>query len=309
MWLRMVVQVVIHWPLDVLGGQKITKVRIYRGCRLVCTQSCGCGAHRLRRRPSHKRHLCCLAPKTMRKWMQSGGSFLFCDGRCRHVQKPLPHNVRLASRRCTQRTRRTPLTPQPMWRAVFLSRVLLAVGLPATMLGWAAVVASSLNYAMHALNGNGPGRGRPSKIGESECWVARQKCSCEWLGVLSDGDVVKEDDKIRSAGVGCVEAVDMCWTSSIVLFVNVALRQICVGHTMKSSHVAPVGVATMMHVVLRAINVKVNVVDPRPLPLPHQGGAPVVFVENLVRGKQASCREGWKQGTQAACTRGCSQRW
>ena len=62
-------------------------------------------------------------------------------------------------------------------------------------------MASSLNHAMHALKGNGPGRGRPSKIGKSKCLVAAQNYSCEWLGVLRDGDVVKDDDKMRTKGV------------------------------------------------------------------------------------------------------------
>ena len=35
--------------------------------------------------------------------------------------------------------------------------IILAVALVATMVGWAVVVASSLNHTMHALNGNGPG--------------------------------------------------------------------------------------------------------------------------------------------------------
>ena len=43
------------------------------------------------------------------------------------------------------------------WRAVLMSWLLLiivAVALAATMVGWAAVVASSLNHTMHALNGS-----------------------------------------------------------------------------------------------------------------------------------------------------------
>ena len=90
------------------------------------------------------------------------------------------------------------------WRAVLMSWLLLiivAVALAATMVGWAAVVASSLNHTMHALNGNGPGKGRPSKIGKAECLVAAQKYKCEWLGVVSDGDVVSDADKIRARGV------------------------------------------------------------------------------------------------------------
>ena len=73
----------------------------------------------------------------------------------------------------------------------WLLPIIFAVALAATMVGWAAVVASSLNHTMHALNGNGPGKGRPSKIGKAECLVAAQKYKCEWLGVVSDGDVVK----------------------------------------------------------------------------------------------------------------------
>ena len=80
-------------------------------------------------------------------------------------------------------------------------RIIVAVALAATMVGWAAVVASSLNHSMHALNGNGPGKGRPSKIGKAECLVAAQKYKCEWLGVVSDGNVVNDADKIRSNGV------------------------------------------------------------------------------------------------------------
>ena len=94
-------------------------------------------------------------------------------------------------------------------------RIIVAVALAATMVGWAAVVASSLNHTMHALNGNGPGKGRPSKIGKAECLVAAQKYKCEWLGVVSDGDVVNDADKIRSTGVamrwqcgGCGHAFD-----------------------------------------------------------------------------------------------------
>ena len=83
--------------------------------------------------------------------------------------------------------------------------IILAVALAATMVGWAAVVASSLNHTMHALNGNGSGKGRPSKIGKAECLVAAQKYKCEWLGFVSDGDVVNNADKIRSTGVA------MCW--------------------------------------------------------------------------------------------------
>ena len=97
----------------------------------------------------------------------------------------------------------------------WLLLIILAVALAATMVGWAAVVASSLNHTMHALNGNGPGKGRPSKIGKAECLVAAQKYKCEWLGVVSDGDVVNDADKIRSTGVamrwqcgGCGHAFD-----------------------------------------------------------------------------------------------------
>ena len=97
----------------------------------------------------------------------------------------------------------------------WLLPIIFAVALAATMVGWAAVVASSLNHTMHALNGNGPGKGRPSKIGKAECLVAAQKYKCEWLGVVSDGDVVNDADKIRSNGVamrwqcgGCGQAFD-----------------------------------------------------------------------------------------------------
>ena len=97
----------------------------------------------------------------------------------------------------------------------WLLLIILAVALAATMVGWAAVVASSLNHTMHALNGNGPGKGRPSKIGKAECLVAAQKYKCEWLGVVRDGDVVNDADKIRSNGVamrwqcgGCGHAFD-----------------------------------------------------------------------------------------------------
>ena len=97
----------------------------------------------------------------------------------------------------------------------WLLLIILAVALAATMVGWAAVVASSLNHTMHSLNGNGPGKGRPSKIGKAECLVAAQKYKCEWLGVVSDRDVVNDADKIRSRGVamrwqcgGCGHAFD-----------------------------------------------------------------------------------------------------
>ena len=97
----------------------------------------------------------------------------------------------------------------------WLLLIILAMALAATMVGWAAAVASSLNHTMHALNGNGPGKGRPSKIGKAECLVAAQKYKCEWLGVVSDGDVVNDADKIRSRGVamrwqcgGCGHAFD-----------------------------------------------------------------------------------------------------
>ena len=97
----------------------------------------------------------------------------------------------------------------------WLLLIIVAVALAATMVGWAAVVASSLNHTMHALNGNGPGKGRPSKIGKAECLVAAQKYKCEWLGVVSDGDVVNDADKIRARGVamrwqcgGCGHAFD-----------------------------------------------------------------------------------------------------
>ena len=97
----------------------------------------------------------------------------------------------------------------------WLLLIILAVALAATMVQWAAVVASSLNHTMHALNGNGPGKGRPSKIGKAECLVAAQKYKCEWLGVVSDGDVVNDADKIRYRGVamrwqcgGCGHAFD-----------------------------------------------------------------------------------------------------
>ena len=83
----------------------------------------------------------------------------------------------------------------------WILRIIVAVALAATMVGWVAVVASSLNHSMHALNGNGPGEGRPSKIGKAECLVAAQKYKCEWLGVVSDGNVVNDADKIRSNGV------------------------------------------------------------------------------------------------------------
>ena len=97
--------------------------------------------------------------------------------------------------------------------------IILAVALAATMVGWAVVVASSLNHTMHALHGNGPGKGRPSKIGKAECLVAAQKYKCEWLGVVSDGDVVNDaddaDDADDSNGVamrwqcrGCGHALD-----------------------------------------------------------------------------------------------------
>ena len=97
----------------------------------------------------------------------------------------------------------------------WLLLIILAVALAATMVGRAAVVASFLNHTMHALNGNGPGKGRPSKIGKAECLVAAQKYKCEWLGVVNDGDVVNDADKIRSRGVamrwqcgGCGHAFD-----------------------------------------------------------------------------------------------------
>ena len=91
--------------------------------------------------------------------------------------------------------------------------------------------------------------------------------------------------------VGCVEVVDMCLTAIIVIFVNVVQRHIHVGHTMKSSYVAPMGIPTRMDVVLRAINVKVNVVDVRPLTLPQQGAVPVVWVENPVPRKTSVVQE------------------
>ena len=97
----------------------------------------------------------------------------------------------------------------------WLLLIILAVASAGTMVRWAAVVASSLNHTMHALNGNGPGKGSPSKIGKAECLVAAQKYKCEWLGVISDGDVVNDADKIRSNGVamrwqcgGCGHAFD-----------------------------------------------------------------------------------------------------
>ena len=92
--------------------------------------------------------------------------------------------------------------------------------------------------------------------------------------------------------VGCVEVVDMCLTASIVIFVNAVPRHICVRHKIKSSHVALVGVPTKMDVVVHAINVKVNVVDLRPLTLPQQGTVPVVWVENLVPRKTSVVHEG-----------------
>ena len=82
--------------------------------------------------------------------------------------------------------------------------------------------------------------------------------------------------------MGYVEVMDMCLTASIVIFVNVVPRHIRVGITIKSSHIALVGVPTTMDVVLHAINVKVNVEDPRPLTLPQQGAVPLVWVENPV---------------------------
>ena len=93
--------------------------------------------------------------------------------------------------------------------------IILAVALAATMVRWAAFVASSLNHTMHALNGNGPGKGRPSKIGKAECLVAAQKCKCDSLGVVCAWDVVNDADEIRSNGVamrwqcgGCGHAFD-----------------------------------------------------------------------------------------------------
>ena len=83
----------------------------------------------------------------------------------------------------------------------WLLLIILVVALATTMVGWAAVVASSLNHTMHALNGNGSGKRRPSKIGKAECLVVAQKYKCEWFGVVSDGDVVNDADKIRSNGV------------------------------------------------------------------------------------------------------------
>ena len=97
----------------------------------------------------------------------------------------------------------------------WLLLIIFAGALAATMVGWAAVVASSLNHNMHASNGNGPGRERPSRIGKAECLFVAHKYKCEWLGVVSDGDVVNDADKMRSTGVamrwqcgGCVHAFD-----------------------------------------------------------------------------------------------------
>ena len=62
------------------------------------------------------------------------------------------------------------------WRAVLMSwllLIILAVASAATMVGWAAVVASSFNHTMHALNGNGPGKGRPS--------IGLERLSVWWL--------------------------------------------------------------------------------------------------------------------------------
>ena len=84
----------------------------------------------------------------------------------------------------------------------WLLLIILAVALAATMVGWEAVVPCSLNNTIHGSNGNGPSKGRPSKIGKAECLVAAQKYKCEWLGVVSDGDVVNDADEIRSTGVG-----------------------------------------------------------------------------------------------------------
>ena len=85
----------------------------------------------------------------------------------------------------------------------WLLLIILAVALVATMMGWASLVASSLNHTMHAFNGNGPGKRRA------------QKYICEWLGVVSDGDVVNDVDKIRLTSVamcshfgGCGHAFD-----------------------------------------------------------------------------------------------------
>ena len=68
--------------------------------------------------------------------------------------------------------------------------------------------------------------------------------------------------------VGSVEVVGMHLTGSIVIFVSLVLRHIRPGHRTKTSRAALVGVRTRMNVVLRGINVKVNVVNPQPLTLP-----------------------------------------
>ena len=72
-------------------------------------------------------------------------------------------------------------------------KLLFVIALATTMLGWGAVIAPSLNYTMHYLNGKGPGKRRPSNTGKSECLVAVEKYNYEWLGVLSDDKVVKVD--------------------------------------------------------------------------------------------------------------------
>ena len=68
--------------------------------------------------------------------------------------------------------------------------------------------------------------------------------------------------------VGSVEVVGMRLTGSIVIFVSVVPRHICVGHKIKTSRLAPVAVRTRMNVVSHGINVKVNAVNPQPLVLP-----------------------------------------
>ena len=60
---------------------------------------------------------------------------------------------------------------------------------------------------------------------------------------------------------------------------SVVPRNIRVGHTTKITHVALL-VRTRMHVVLRAINAKVNVVNLQPLILLQQGTVPAVQAKN-----------------------------
>ena len=178
LWLLMVAEVVLRRPVDVLSTQGYAKVHIYGGRRPVCTPACGCGANQWRRKPSRRSSFRCLVLGTTREWLQSDGAFFFCGCGHWYSQKFLPHHVRLAHRRCRRRTRSRALTRRHRWRAVLISwllLIMLAVALAPTMGGWAAVVASSLDHTMQALNGNGPGKGRPSKIGKAECLVAAQK--------------------------------------------------------------------------------------------------------------------------------------